>query len=143
MTATTQTAIDEMFGMVASVMLANFPDAVRKYDGIDSHEPPDGQSSWIYAAIRHADSTQASLAGETGARRWRRIGVLMVQCFVPLNKTGRTGAMNIATTLQSNIQGKATASCVWFRDATAKEIGPDKSWYQANFVVAFEYDDIQ
>jgi hypothetical protein len=32
---------------------------------------------------------------------------------------------------------------VWFRNASAREVGPDRAWYQFNVTVDFEYDEVK
>jgi hypothetical protein len=140
MTATTQQAIDDMYGAVAAVLTGQFPDVVRKYDGLDDHTPPDNQSAWTYTMIRHATGTQASLAGADATRRWNATGTLFTQIFVPLNKQGRQQAVTIADALKTTIQKLQTEHGVWFRGAILKEIGVDGSWYQVNFTATFTYD---
>lgn len=142
MTATVQQATDDMFGAVKAPLVSAFPDVVRKYDGIDDHEPPDANVSWVYASVRHAAGSQGSLAGADGSRRWNRQGTLIVQCFVPLHLTGRDGAMAIAAALQNSIQRLHTPHGVWFTNATLREVGVSDAWYQVNFSATFSYDDI-
>lgn len=143
MTATIQQATDDIYGAVSLAMKALFPAVVRKYDGIDKHDPPPPDKSWIFANLRHATGNQGSLAGDTGKRRWTALGTLIVQVFVPLEKTGRTGAVNIAAALKSVIQKTQTEHGVWFRNVTINEIGEDKSWYQVNLSATFTYDTIE
>jgi hypothetical protein len=143
MTATVQQATDDVYGTISLAMRALFPAVVRKYDGIDDHKPPAMDKSWIFAVLRHATGRQGSLAGDTGKRRWTAVGTLIVQVFVPMEKTGRTGAVNIASALKSVVQKTQTENGVWFRNVTINEIGEDKGWYQVNMSATFTYDTFE
>lgn len=137
-----ETAIREMMS-VAREVFASVPGLVVEWDGVDEMKPPSGDSHWVYAMIRHDDSFQASLSGpDQGKKRWRSTGILTVQCFWLLKDTGLTGARLLAKKLQQAYRGRATASGVWFRNPSIREVGPDSSWYQVNFTVFFEYDQV-
>jgi len=140
MSESSEQAVNEMYAAVKAAIVVPFPDVERRYDGKDSHTPPDTQTSWIYAAIRHADGGQAALAGADGSRRWNRTGTLIVQCFVPINKKGREVATSIAAALRDYIQGLHTVGGVWFTNATFREVGVSDGWYQVNFSATFSYD---
>lgn len=140
MAVTSIQAVDEMYGAVKAALVVSFSTVERRYDGKDSHTPPDVQSSWIYATVRHASGGQAALAGAGGVRRWNRAGTLIVQCFAPLNKKGREVAMSIAVALRDHIQSLQTSGGVWFTNATFREVGVSDAWYQVNFSATFSYD---
>jgi hypothetical protein len=140
MTTTSEQAVNEMYGAVKAALVVLYPAVERRYDGKDSHEPPDTQTSWIYADVRHADGGQGALAGADGTRRWNRNGTIIVQCFVPVNKQGREVASAIAATLRDYFQSLQTESGVWFTNATFREVGVSDGWYQVNFSSTFSYD---
>jgi hypothetical protein len=143
MTANTATATDQMNALIGSIMASQHPGVEIQWQGVSDDSPPDPQVSWVRVYIRHANGGQASLASNIGKRKWNRQGVLMVQCFVPLNKGGLDAARDIATALQNGIQGAATDGDVWFRNATVNEVGRSDGWYQVNFSALFTYDDVQ
>jgi hypothetical protein len=151
MSADTPTARAEMYAIVAAA-LAPFPGLVVKYQGVDSLDPPSGDTDWVRVDIQHEDAGQASLSGPTnGAMRWGRNGFIFVQCFAQLAPTGAAPgdpisidkAMLYACAVRDAFQGRATDSGVWFRNCNAREIGPDKSWYQANASITFDYDEVK
>lgn len=151
MSCDTPTATNEMMAFIATA-LAAFPGLVVKYDGVDKMDPPDATKDWTAAHIKHDDSGQGSLCGPIqGRTRWRRHGQIAVQCFAQLAPTGaapgdRIGkdkAMIYACAVRDAFQGRATDGGVWFRNCNAKEVGPDKSWYQANATITFEYDEVK
>lgn len=151
MTATTPTARDEMAAIVREA-LAPFPGLVVKYDGVDSLEPPSSDTDWVRVSIQHEDAGQASLSGPiNGVTRWGRGGFVFVQCFArqapldaaPGDPIGIDKAMIYACAVRDAFQGRASDSGVWFRKCNAREVGPDKSWYQANASITFDYDEVK
>lgn len=136
------TATNEIMA-VANGVFSVVPGLVVEWDGIDEMKPPSGDSHWVYAMIRHDPSYQASLSGpDQGKKRWRSTGMMTVQCFWLLKDTSVTGARALAEKLQQAYRGRATASGVWFRNPSIREVGPDSRWYQVNFTVNFEYDQV-
>lgn len=151
MTATTPTARDEMVAIVR-VALAAFPGLVVKYDGVDSQDPPSANTDWVRVSIQHEDGGQASLSGPVnGVTRWGRTGFIFVQCFArqaptdaaPGDAIGIDKALIYACAVRDAFQGRATDSGVWFRNCNAREVGPDKSWFQANASITFDYDEVK
>lgn len=150
MTATTPQAIDQMSAVVV-LGLAPWPELVVKWDGVDTLEPPSGDVDWVRVTISHDDGGQGSLSGDTGKRRWRRNGFILVQCFAqqvpegtaPGDPVGKDKAMLYACAVRDAFQGRATDGGVWFRNCNAKEVGPDRSWYQANASITFDYDEVK
>lgn len=109
-------------------------------DAPTDQRPADG-SPWARVSIRHAGGEQATLAGETGMRRWRRTGTLFVQVFTPRGN-GFALADSLGKVAAHAFQGKRTPGGVWFRDVSMREIGPDGPWMQVNVTAAFEYDEV-
>jgi hypothetical protein len=143
MTANVATASNEMNTMVNDIMVAQWAGVLIQWQGKTDDKAPEPTAKWIRVYIKHASGSQASLASDTGKRKWSRTGVIIVQCFVPLNNGGLDVARAIAASLQNGFQGKSSPSCVWFRNATVTEVGRDNSWYQVNFSALFTYDDVQ
>jgi hypothetical protein len=142
MSTTTPIAIDE----AAAIMLAAasaYPAAEIRWHGRESNTPPAADATWYRWSMQHTDGYQASLSCEEGQRRWRREGFIAVQCFAPLDGGGLTLAQRMAEVIRDAYQGLATASGMWFRNATTQEVGPDGPHYQVNVIVRFEYDEIK
>lgn len=150
MTATTPIARAEMYA-IAAAALAPFPGLVVKYQGVDSLDPPDGDVDWVRVSVEHEDGNQASLAGDTGVKRWGRNGFIFAQCFArqapvdaaPGDLIGVDKAMQYACAVRDAFQGRASDSGVWFRNCNAREVGQDKSWFQANTSITFDYDEVK
>lgn len=96
---------------------------------------------WARATLRHTVSAQATLSGETGNRRFRRVGMLFVQIFTPCGE-GLSRGYSLAKVVTDAYEGERTAG-VWFRNVTVKEIGPSDDWFQTNVTVEFEYDEVK
>lgn len=141
MTADALTARDDVMALLAPAIAALGADVVVRWQGVGSNEPPDGGLRWLRVTMNHTDGRQATLAGATGKRRWGRNGLIMVQCFAPLAKGSIKEAIKMATAVQNALQGKATPNCVWFRNCTINEVGPDKFWFNVNMTATFDYDE--
>jgi len=104
--------------------------------------PPAAGTAWCRATVRHVTSRQASLAGATGTRRFRRTGVLTVSVFYP-SGTGLPGDTDLAKIIMDAYEGVTSSNGVIFYDVTINEIGPDGDFYMVNVVANFEYDEIK
>jgi hypothetical protein len=112
------------------------------WDGAESTTLPPGDKTWARVTIRHNTGSQQTF-GPTGGRSFNRLGVIIVQVFVPAQE-GLTLADVLATIVRSAFEGKhATAdSGVWFHHARVNEVGPDGPWYQVNVLVEFVYEEL-
>ena len=102
---------------------------------------PKGETVWARVTLRHATGGQASLAGEDGARRWKREGTLFVQVFAPVGD----GSVKVYATAQavSNAFQSARGLSVWFRNIRINEVGTSGAFEQINVLVDFTYDDVR
>ena len=41
------------------------------------------------------------------------------------------------------LQGKTTASQIWFRNPRINEVGEDRDWFQVNATIDFNYDELR
>ena len=146
MTATYEQARNEMFALVKATADIVAPNIRIDWQGKENNTPPPQDAEWLAVSLRHSPSgsRQASLSCEHGQRRWRREGMLYVQCFAPLSAGGLKRAMELACAFRDGIQeSKGTLSGVWFRDPTAAEVGPDRNWFNANASARFTYDEVK
>lgn len=143
MTTDSKTAIDECAAIFKAAATAAFPTYEQRYVGNENNNPPPNNNSWFRWDMQHFDGGQASLAGDTGKRRWRREGLILVQCFGQLSKGGLTLARRMAESVRDAYQGTATPGGVWFRNATTREIAPDGPHYQVNAIIQFDYDHVR
>jgi hypothetical protein len=149
MSSNAVTMRNESFAMVREAVLA-WDGGVKLYwEGIptnaQTNPEPTQDDTWLRASLRHGAQGQGSLAGENGVRRWDRTGFITVQCFAPLKAAG--GGVQRATLLacvvRDALQGKKTASGVWFRRPSINEIGEDRDWFNVNATINFEYDELR
>jgi len=49
----------------------------------------------------------------------------------------------MAESARDAYQGIRTPGGVWFRNATTREIGNDRAWYNVNAVIQFQYDEVK
>lgn len=129
---TTEDAVDEMMGIVKAALPV---DCAAIWPGTPATIP---EGDWIRATVRHASGGQASLAGENGARRFKRIGTLIVQCFSPVGD-GNMGIDQLSFAFQAALEN-VRSSPVWLRNVRSIEMGKDGTCMQTNVMADFEYD---
>lgn len=104
--------------------------------------PPSGQHPWGRIILRHTESSQTSLAGADGKRRFTRLGVLQMSIFEPVGQ-GMAADTDLPEIMKNAYEGVTTAGGVMFRDVTIREIGADGDFYQTNVSASFEYDEVK
>lgn len=146
MTADAIIVRDESFALIRAAVIAWDPAVKMFWEGVPTTpaNPPAGSNdTWLRAALQHGPQGQASLAGVDGVRRWSRIGFISVQCFAPLASGSVQRATRLASVVRDALQGKQTASCVWFRNPRINEVGEDRDWFNVNATIDFDYDELR
>jgi len=140
-TATYEQARDDIFTLIKAAWdptgyLISWPD--------DSNKalPPAAQTPWARVQLFHGSGLQQTLSGETGARRFNRGGVLIVQVFAPRGD-GLSRAYQLAKIVADGVEGRATPRQVWFRNVRITEVGPDGNFSQVNVLADFTYDEVK
>lgn len=112
-----------------------------RWQGVEQLSLPDGSEAWARAHIQHNDGNQTTF-GSVGGRRFRRIGIVTIQIFVPLQE-GLTLSDALVKIAMDAFEGQhATLDTgVWFRNVRFREVGPDGPWFQANVLADFVYDN--
>lgn len=141
MTADALVARDEIYELINNAIVASLPGVIVHWEGVEGVIPQN--SKWLRVSLRHVTGRQASLAGENGVRRWNRTGFVSVQCFAPLASGGVKAATEMACVVRDALQGKATESCVWFRNPRINEVGVDGDWFNVNATIDFDYDELR
>ena len=115
-----------------------------KWDNLDGDAKPVTPSNAPYgrAVVRHAVSPGQQTLGEPGNRLFGRVGVVLVQLFVPL-ASGLTLADRLSKIAADAFEGKSTVERVLFRNVSVIEAGAEKGWFQYNVSAAFEYDELK
>lgn len=100
---------------------------------------PNGDEKWVRFTLQSGDARRISV-GNPG--RFRRIGRVIVQVFVPLN-TGDGEAIRLADRVADIYRDQTitTASgAVRFAAPSLREIGVSDMWYQVNTICPFTRD---
>lgn len=123
-------------GVLPEVEWANIP---RE----DSNGKPlkplsEGNKPWARVTTRHNGGEQRAF-GEPPNRRFRRMGVVIVQVFTPAGKRGLVTGDRLGNVALDAFEGNMSGD-VWFKNATQTEVGIDGAWYQVNVSAEFEYD---
>ena len=94
---------------------------------------------WARIAIQAGEQNQASIGG-TRTRRWRQVGLILVQVFTPTD-VGANTAIAIADDVGTALRG-VTISGVVFKASSVIPIGreDDEPFYQVNITTPFRYD---
>ena len=142
MTANAIKVRDETFAMVRLALIQREPSAKLYWEGVPGNDSPASSDTWARFSLLHVVGEQATLAGEFGARRWRRTGLVTAQCFAPLSSGSVRRALELAVVVRDALQGRQSPSSVWYRSPKIMEIGEDRSWFQVNAVIEFTYDEL-
>lgn len=143
MTATYNQAKDEILGAFRTAWLADalsldYP--IRYWDVAYQADP---LTPWARATVVHQDGEQVTLSNESGARRFRRFGVVTVQVFTEWGKNTTLGP-GLAKITSEAFEGVTTSpGRVIFRNVRVNEVGQDGQWFQTNVLADFEYDEIR
>lgn len=141
-----ETAYDEMMALVKTTWDAgaDTSGATLLWEGVAGERPtapetgkPGTVEPWGWAQFRHDDGGLAAF-GPSGAKRYRRLGLLTVQVYAPLTD-GLTKAQKIARILETGLEGARTAGGVVFRRVRPDEVGRDGPWFHLNVVADVEY----
>ena len=95
-----------------------------------------GDDLWVAWSVQEGDSKTSEIGGT--ATRYRDMGSMIVQIFVPLKK-GTGDALALADTIAGSFRN-VTYSGVRFRVARVTRVGVRGKWYQVNVVCPFHRD---
>lgn len=148
---TQEEARAEMFGMLNASWVALAASAVANvyvpeifWQGQMYPSPPPVDKAYGRATVLHVAGRQQSLAGEGGARRYGRRGMVVVQVFGPMNDgKGLKIAGALAKIVTDTYEGKSSPSGIWFRNVRFNEIGADDGRFQINAYADFQYDEVK
>jgi hypothetical protein len=103
----------------------------------DDVEPPEN-SEWVRLTVLPGDSQQVEMGR---LRRWRRVGVIIIQIFVPA-ASGTGLAQELGDTVKQIFEG-ITVSSVIFRATSLNRVGLDGAWLQYNATTPFQADELR
>ena len=143
MTATYQQATNEILTALKDAWDADGDSSsypIRYWDTADAASPA---TPWARATVRLQDGAQATLSSDTGARRFRRFGLVTVQIFTEWGKN-TTLKYTLTKIVSEAFEGVTTSpGRVIFRNVRVNEVGQDGQWFQTNVLADFEYDEIR
>lgn len=146
MTLSTEKARDEMLTLINDAMVASgIPhDLVFNESDDPNLENVDLAKPLVRVRVRHLESRQATLQGDTGQRRYESFGFINMQILAPISQgTALTTVENLAKVAVSAYRGKQTAGGVWFRNVTQREAPQNAGNEQINVTASFTYDTIE
>jgi len=147
MPTTFDAARDEILGAFrtrweadAAAIVGFVPDVF--YDGVPRTSAPSPDKPWADVTIRHTSGAQATLAQDTGKRRFEKTGIVTVGVFAPLGQNrGLEDGEKLAMVAKKAFEGKATAGGVWFRNVRISEVGQDGPWFAFQILAEMRYDE--
>jgi len=147
----TPTARDEMLALFRVAWEANSPalnggTAPRIYwqrNEVAEADKPQSDEAWARVTVQHNEAGQRTL-GQTGNRRFDRVGVITVQVFTSQKEDPDGSVLEaLGIIARDAFEGNTTSSDVWFRNVRLQETDPDDPWWQLNVLADFSYDDIK
>jgi len=139
--ASTTAARDAIYGCLKAAIAASaystlpiyYPDVVK--------DTPDGEDEFIRVFVDLTNEMQVTL-GETGNRRFRVYGLVMVQIFTRYGQ-GQVNADLISGVVKGAFRGVNTGSdAITFRNARVIDVGHSGPYLQTNVFADFDYDEI-
>jgi len=101
---------------------------------------PAGRGDWARVIIKHLDGGQAAMGDDV--KSYDRFGMLVVQIFISVGD-GLDSGYALGKIMDDAYAGIRTPCDVWFRNGTIREIDPVGEFYQFNFSVEFEYNEVK
>lgn len=104
--------------------------------------PPNG--NWVRLTVLAGDSFQLTIG--SGLNWFRHAGIVVVQCFTPLDIGDYEGRRlaDIAAGIfrRQNIEGAVGIEGLQFKTPQVRVVGPDGSWFQVNCETEFYRDSL-
>lgn len=140
--ASIETALETQWAAEAGTVVGGSPPVllIEGTNRKDRPDPtPDPNEAWGRLTIRHTGNTRRTVGR---SNKYSRSGTLTVQCFFPnsADSTPKATAIALARVAQKAFEGKR-ANAVTFREMRVLERGPDGSWYRADLVSEFAWDN--
>ena len=129
-------ARDAMFGVFNKTWDEIYPVVWGTLPGT----PPASETPWARVTVKHSGGGQSSLSGETGARRFKRYGILRLSLYVPAEGDQVIGydlAQKVANAYED------ARLDVWFRNIRIREQGICGAFEQIDVLADFLYDEVR
>lgn len=143
MTATLTQARDEMLAAFRTAWLANSASDQLPVLYPDTADDPPDSGAWARVTVTHGAGGQATLAGDSGQRRYRHTGFVTVELYTPRGD-GLVLSDQLVTITKQAFEGVTTSpGHVTFYRVRVREVGPDGQWFHQNVLADFEYDEVR
>lgn len=136
MPATITQARDEINQLLNNALSASVLEV--QFDDIAGASRTDG--SWARITIKHADGGQLGFGAQT--KRFNRKGTVFVQLFTKPSDGLRQSDL-LTKIVTDAIEGKTTASGVWFTHVRVQDVGVSSGTWQTNVLADFSYDEVK
>lgn len=133
--AATESTIRSRFNTQWSSLQPTIP---AYFDNAGDDVTPPQDSTWVRLTVLPGASQQVEMGN---LRRWRRVGVIIVQIFVPA-ASGTGLALELGDTVRDIFEG-LTVSGVIFRATSLNRVGLDGAWLQYNATTPFQADELR
>lgn len=108
------------------------------FDNAGDEVQPPQNSAWVRLTVLPGASQQVEMGR---LRRWRRVGIIALQIFVPA-ASGTGLASELGDTVIEIFEG-LTLSGVIFRATTLNRVGLDGAWLQYNANTPYQADELR
>lgn len=154
MALTYESAVDAILGRLKTRWDADTPALVSSADPVTlvyeqeeqdlKPHPRDTAVPWARAVVRHFNAAKVTLNCEAGTARYRRMGLVWVQVFVPstMGAPGWTLAQKLAMTAQKAYEGQRELGVV-FTDSIIIEKPKDGALFSFDIKTSFYWDQIR
>lgn len=97
-----------------------------------------GSATWLRVSVRPGEHTQETLGAE-GSRRFRQIGLAIIEVFVPIN-TGTREFRRVQELARGVFAGKSLGDGLkFFGGVPTRDRLPEAKWLSAVVSATFEY----
>ncbi len=115
-----------------------------RYEGVIQTSLPPNEAAWARVSMVTATGNQVAFGDNTGARRYREVGIVTVQIFTPLSaQSDLRDAAALAQVAVAAFRGVETPGGVEFLNVTPTRVGPSEAWFQYNITADFNYDSLE
>lgn len=139
MPGTITQARDEITLLIKTALAAANPALTDiQYDDLEGASRTDG--SWARITVKHQDGGQLGFGAQK--KRFNRRGTVFVQLFTKPGDGLRQSDV-LSKLVTDAIEGKTTASGVWFNHVRVQDIGSYSGSWQTNVLADFSYDEVK
>ena len=150
MPTTYTAAVDTMFALfkaawdAETTAIVGYVPEVR-WQNVPEKTKPDPDKFWARVSQQPVTSRQSSLSNCVGSpqqRRYESSGVLFVQLFFPKSDDEAADkGRRLAVLARAAYRGK-TVGGIEFKNVRINELSPQESWFRANVVAEYEFDEL-